>query len=272
MPAALDSATNFASKSLSPALVTNGTFITSEWAEYFKHNGIRIALSVYSYEAKEHDAVTNEQGSWAKTNNAIKMLAAAGVKYCVRNVLLKGIDVGEKNTKLYTLNKERDVVRMIKMANAQLLSAENIRKRLITKKRFSARIKKANVIRCVSGNNCFSTHIYFGFDGTIYPCVMERRMSHGNIFDAPLAKLLKREILDFGKDNIVECRNCEFRYFCFDCRPDSMGAGVFDKPWYCTYRPLIGKWEDPEACVKKILLKVKAAHGSDCRCVENFKC
>lgn len=68
-----------------------------------------------------------------KTNSAIKMLADADVKYRVRNVLLKGIPLGCKNTCLYSLNEDKDVVRMVGRANVNLLSVENIKKRLITK-------------------------------------------------------------------------------------------------------------------------------------------
>lgn len=232
---------------------TNGTLITPAWVNYFKHNQIHVALSVYSYEPRNHDAVTGENGSWTKTNQAIKLLADAGVKYRVRNVLLNGISLGEKNTPLYTLNQNRDVVRMTGRANKHLLSPENLRKKLITKRSFSARIKKSRVIQCVSGNNCFATHLYFGFDGTIYPCVMERRMSHGNINDAPLATLLKQEILKFGKNRVDECRDCEYRYFCFDCRPDSLSDKLNDKPWNCTYHPHTGNWDDPDEYVSKLL-------------------
>lgn len=231
---------------------TNGTLITPVWVDYFKRHGIRVAMSVYSYEPLRHDFVTNESGSWARTNEAIRALSNAGVRFRVRNVLMNGVSLGDKNTQLYTLNGDRDVVRMVGRANARLLSPDLVRKRLITKRSFSTPVKIQQVIKCVSGHNCFSTHLYFSVDGSIYPCVMERRISHGNVKDAPLANLLRSEILKFGKDCVNECRDCEFRYFCFDCRPDAMGGRLTDKPWYCTYHPLIGQWEDPEEFIRNL--------------------
>ena len=46
-----------------------------------------------------------------------------------------------------------------------------------------------------------------------------------------------------NKDKIEECKECEFRYCCFDCRPDSNGKEINEKPWYCTYYPKEGRWE-----------------------------
>ena len=234
---------------------TNGTLINQMWVEYFKQHKINVALSVYSYEEKWHEKVTGEPGSWQKTNSAIKMLADADVKYRVRNVLIKGIPLGCKNTCLYSLNENKDVVRMVGRANVNLLSVENIKKRLITKQRFTVSVSKSQVARMVGGHNCFSNHLYFDVHGEVYPCVMERRMSHGNIRSAHLAQLLKPGILRFNKDCVTECRQCEFRYFCFDCRPDSMGGVLTNKPWYCTYHPLTGEWEDCDGFIKNLQSK-----------------
>ena len=128
---------------------TNGTLIDQWWVEYFRQNKIHVALSIYSYEEKWHEKVTGVSGSWQKTNEAVKMLADAGVKYRVRNVLIKDIPLGCKNTCLYTLNKNKDVVRMVGRANVNLLSVENVKKRLITKRRFSLPISKNQVARMI---------------------------------------------------------------------------------------------------------------------------
>ena len=84
---------------------------------------------------------------------------------------------------------------------------------------------------------------------------MERRFSHGNLKNGMLKDILKKDILTFKKDKICECQSCEFRYACFDCRPDSISNNIYEKPWYCTYTPATGKWEDPEEYAKKILSK-----------------
>lgn len=231
---------------------TNGTLVDEDWVKFFKKHNIKLALSVYSYEQESHDKVTGVSGSWLKTNSAIRIISDSGVKYRVRNVLIKGVPLGCKGSCLYTLNPNKDVVRMVGRANANLLSEENVKKRLITKRSFSAPIPKARVARMVGGHNCFATHLYFDVHGEVYPCVMERRISHGNILSAPLAKLLRADVLRFNKDRIEECKECEFRYFCFDCRPDSMGKTITTKPWYCTYQPQTGQWTDQDSFISNL--------------------
>ncbi len=231
---------------------TNGTLINQTWVGYFKRHKINVAFSVYSYEAKWHEMVTGIPGSWQKTNIAIQTISDAGIKYRVRNVLIKDIQLGQKNTCLYTLNENKDVVRMVGRANVKLLNDETIKKRLITKARFRSAIPKQRVSLMVNGHNCFSTHLYFDVYGTVYPCVMERRISHGNIHSGHLKDLLKTEITQFNKDHISGCKDCEFRYFCFDCRPDSLGGDIASKPWYCTYHPETGEWEDEEHFISSL--------------------
>ena len=227
-------------------IFTNGTLLTDSLIAYIQEHEIRIALSVYSYSADEHDKITGQPGSWLKTNETIRKLRDYGIPYAVKNVLMKGTALGEKNTELYTLNPNKYVVRLTGRASASLLTRELARKRLITKKTLSRKLSIPFVKRCLSGHNCFSCRLYFACDMTVYPCVMERRISHGNLRGQHLKDIINPEITGISKDRIQECSECEFRYCCHDCRPDSNGRGLTANNWYCTYDPLCGKWEDEE--------------------------
>ena len=76
---------------------------------------------------------------------------------------------------------------------------------------------------------------------------MERRLCHGNLKGATLQELLNPNILNYSKDEVNSCKDCEYRYVCRDCRPDSLTGEVSEKPWYCTYDPYTGQWESFEA-------------------------
>lgn len=231
-------------------IFTNGTFITEDWADYLKKNNIRVAISVYSYDEKMHDEVTRVGGSYRRTNDSIRMLDRIGVKYRVCNIIMKNIDLGNKNTDLYTLSETKDIVRMSGRASLNLLSDELIKKKLITKDTFAIPLNKSLCQRIVSGHNCFSNKIYISTEKEVYPCVMERRFSHGKIESGEIK--LNGDIINFDKDMIDECKNCEFRYACFDCRPNSLSNDIYEKPWYCTYNPKNGEWEEVEIFVKKL--------------------
>lgn len=232
-------------------IFTNGTLITDEWFKYLAKNNIHIALSVYSYDESMHDKVTREKGSWLRTNRTIEKLSENGIPYRVCNVLMKDIELGEKKSDLYTLSKERDVVRMSGRASFELMTDTLIKKKLITKKTFQKPIRKELCKRIISGHNCFHNKIYVSANLEVFPCVMERRVRHCLISEGNTIQL-DNKIRDLTKDCISGCSQCEYRYACFDCRPDSLTEDIYAKPWYCTYVPDQGKWQNEEEFILKL--------------------
>lgn len=237
-------------------IFTNGTLITDEWFEYLSENNIRIALSVYSYIPQMHDSVTGLDGSHKKTNQTISKLKKFGIPYRVCNVLMKGIELGEKNNDLYTLSQDKDVVRVTGRANLKLLTDDLIKKRLITKETFQKPISKSFCARLISGHNCFNDKIYISADLNVFPCVMERRIKHCSLKESNLT--LNESIRKLTKEHIKECSECEYRYACFDCRPNSLDKDLFEKPWYCTYNPVIGEWMDEDKFITKIKTRLNS--------------
>lgn len=231
---------------------TNGTFINEQWAKFFRDTNIRVALSVYSYNPKEHDYVTKVPGSFLKTANAIKLLKKYSVKYRVANILINNVSLGKKNTDLFDLNPRRDVVRMTGRASFDLLNPDLIKLRLITKETFRKKISKSFYYSALYSHNCFSNKILISPDLNVYPCVMERRFCHGNLKERNLKLLLSDSIMNYNKDKINVCKDCEFRYHCFDCRPNSLEMDINSKPWYCTYNPYVGQWADIDNFIENL--------------------
>lgn len=231
-------------------IFTNGTLLDESWIKLFAEYKIRVALSVYSYIKEEHEKVTNVKNSFEKTNRAIEQLKEQDIRYRVCNTIMDKVSIGERNTDLYTLSERKDIVRMSGRGNLHLLNDNLIRKKLITKKTFSAPLHKAVVNRYILKHNCFGSKLYIASDLTVFPCVMERRFSHGKMSDNEFS--LKKNILSMNKDKVKGCKECEFRYACFDCRPDSLTEEIYDKPWYCTYKPEEGTWETEEVALNRI--------------------
>lgn len=232
-------------------IFTNGTLVSDDWFEFLAQNQIHMALSVYSYMSDMHDKVTQCKGSFERTNRTIQKLKEYHIPYRVCNVLMNNIELGKKNTPYYTLRKNRDVARMSGRANFGLLSDELIEKRLITQKRFSYPINKAFCENMVSGHNCFANKIYISADLIVYPCVMERRFNHGKL-SKNTGIVLNKFIQGLNKDSIQECCACEYRYCCFDCRPNSLSGDRLEKPWYCTYNPYVGEWIPKDTFIMKL--------------------
>lgn len=232
---------------------TNGILINEQWCKFFKNNNIHVAMSIYSYNAQEHDKVTLHKGSHDKTVHSIELLKKYDIPHRIATVYMKNVSVGGKNTDLYTINPKKDIIRMAGRGNIGLLTPELLKRKLITKETFS-HVLNSEAIAChVNGNRCFSSKLYISANLEVYPCVMERRFSHGNLKDGNLKNLIKKEIQTFNKDKIEECKDCEFRYACYDCRPDSLSENIYAKPYYCTYDVDKGEFMDKDIVIKNIL-------------------
>lgn len=232
-------------------IFTNGTLVPATWYDYLFENNIYMALSIYSYNNVMHDKVTTVNGSLERTIKTIEELKKHRIQYRVCNVLMNNIEIGKKTTDLYTIRDDKDIVRMSGRAKFSLLSDELIKKQLITKKSFQKPIKKSFCRKLISGHNCFHDKIYISANMEVFPCVMERRMKHC-VIDKQNKILLKDSIRKFSKDKIRECSECEYRYACFDCRPNSLSGNIYEKPWYCTYNPLLGEWDDEDKFVQEL--------------------
>ena len=232
---------------------TNGTLLDFDRCKFLKENNIKVALSVYSYMPEEHDKVTTVQGSHKKTCNTIKNLKDLGVTYRIATTHMNGISIGEKNTELFSIHLKKDVVRIAGRANLHLLTETLLKRKLITKETFSHKLDKTRILENTRINHCFGTKIYISSNLDVFPCAMERRFSHGNLKKERLKNLIKSEIRYMNKDMIDDCKFCELRYACYDCRPDSLSDSKFAKPYFCTYDVYSGTWENLDTFAKKCI-------------------
>lgn len=224
---------------------SNGVLINESWAQYFKNNNIYVALSIHSYIAEEHDRLTTVKHSHRKVLRGLNLLKQYKVKYRIGTVRSSSCNIGEKPAGTnYTLKPKAPKV--VGRADLSDYSLEMFKQKAITKATKQYKLNREAVITALSGHQCFSKDLYISSLLDVYPCVMERRMSHGNLKQKPLKDILNQDIIKFNKDKIEGCKDCEFRYGCFDCRPDSNGHGLDQKPWYCSYNAKTGEWADLE--------------------------
>lgn len=133
-----------------------------------------------------------------------------------------------------------DYVRLAGRGSLQLYNKQLLKKRLKTLDNLNYEWSKENIIN-LSKSRCFSRLLYISSNWDVFPCAMERRLKHGNLKDEKLSNIIKDYILNFSKNNISGCKDCEFRYIYFVCPPDSLSKKLYDKLWNCTYDVL--QWE-----------------------------
>lgn len=226
-------------------IFTNGTLLKEEDFKLLVENNIsRVALSVYSNIPTEHDKVTKVSGSHDRLMQTIKKLEEYNIPYRIANIRMKEIEPGLNDTGIMKEKSGYDFVRLSGRGNLRLYNKDLLKEKLITKERFQKRINPTMVLTNMKYHNCFSSRLYIDIDLNVFPCVMERRVKHGNIHNHEIKEILSDDLIHLTKDKVDDCRHCEYRYACFDCRPDSLSGDFKGKPWYCTYDPYNGEWYD----------------------------
>ena len=97
-------------------------------------------------------------------------------------------------------------------------------------------------------NTCLNKKIAIDRNGLIKNCP-SMSSSFGNVRDNSLLDVLKVEnfkyLWSLKKDDILICKDCEFRYMCTDCRAYlSEPENINSKPLKCGYDPYHAEWTD----------------------------
>ena len=241
-------------------IYNNRTFLTQKNVKRIKELGLHVAISLYSNDPNVHDLVTRTPGSHAKTLKAIKLLKDANVPLRVETVLMKMnqstvTQTIELKGKLDVGGRRPDPLRPKGRGDNPLLQPDFehlVRYGLMLKPNFTA---SAETITHYSiGHSCLLGKITVTEFGDVLPCIFSRDNVVGNVLTAPNLESVMRgpvltRIWHSTKDGVVVCRDCEYRYVCFDCRPLSEGAAAgnasyLDAPYpRCTYNPYTGEWK-----------------------------
>ena len=249
-------------------IYTNGTLIDSEFAENIsRYRNIQFSISLYSFKESEHDKFTGVEGSHKKTLNAIEYLNKCNVQTECAGIIADKLDIGENSDLVNNLSF--DYVRLVGRGSLALYNRGILRKRLKTLESLNYEWTKDNIIN-LHKSRCFSRLLYISCSQDVFPCAMERRLKHGNLKDNKLANIIKDDILNYSKKDINGCKDCEFRFICFVCPPDSLSGELGDKPWNCTYDVYNGEWLNIEDYINKLLMddgtiQTPISHVSGCR-------
>jgi len=243
---------------------SNGTLITNADFEYLKNIGVGLAFSFYSVDYQAHDLITTQKGSWNKTLNTIRNAVKMGIPLRVSVVAMKQNEKDIKRTVDFLKSigiqnvKSTAIEPSGRGCNTNLITTDILSKQVFGRPYF-AKINKNIFWRNKTGHNCFMEQMCIGSDGSVYPCLAEREISYGNIMTESksfreifLSKTAKK-IRGLSKDNIEICKDCEYRYCCFDCRVrawDFLKNNFHSKPWWCSYNPYKGTWNNKETAIK----------------------
>ncbi|HDY73189.1 MAG TPA: radical SAM protein, partial [Candidatus Jorgensenbacteria bacterium] len=234
---------------------TNGVLLNEERIDFLARHNIAVAISLYGPSAAVHERVTLGKGSFQKTVMNAKKMQEKGIKLraamVVMNVNQDYVEATMKFARenLGIQNVRYDFVRPSgRGCNASIVADKFLPAQRKTSPEFQCSTETFRRMRY--GHQCFSRTICVTAAGDVYPCIMERDAPLGNVSEKSLHNILRnnkaKEIRFLNKDNIEVCRDCEYRYACFDCRPKAQGSSpdnnLYAKPNDCQYNPYTGVW------------------------------
>lgn len=234
---------------------TNATLITDTLISCFVRNKVKVNVSLYGHTKEMHDAITQTNGSFNKTVANIKKMKESGLQITVAVTVMREnesyFEDIEKFVKSLGVQYQKfDLIREVSNChqNCHMVTRNDlIAKKYLIKPSFS--ISKVKFEKAITNNTCWYGKFAISENGNVLPCVFERNISYGNLRELSIRQLMDSAILnqywhmDFSQ--IEECKDCEYRYACKDCRPlGRVNGGINKKNIRCMYHPLTGEWSN----------------------------
>lgn len=214
--------------------------------EFLKLHRVEFGTSLYGASPIQHDHVTQRKGSWLKTTSAIQLLRRNGLfvfaGFYIDSCREEDTDAIERLTTSLDLSSS-EILFPSRIGRGSILDWSPSREfnTLPRGMRMQGRWKWG----ASDHHNCFFDHLAVSSNGEARPCIMSRNVTYGNLLDQSTASAIVTSqkfklMAHLTKDKVDGCKVCEFRYGCFDCRPDAMGTSgnLYAKP-NCGYDPRI---------------------------------
>jgi radical SAM protein with 4Fe4S-binding SPASM domain len=241
-------------------IFTNGNQLTESMIRFLAKEKVHVAMSIYSFRAKTHDSITGVAGSFEKTINSLKLLLLYGVPTRCETIAMKQNEDDLEATNLFlsklgVQNRSPDPIRPC----GRGLSKENWPEdyglcTIQTQPRFL--INREIYDRNKRGNSCWFGKASVSSSGDVMPCIFARDQIVGNVLEQRFGDIIlgtnMQSLWELNHDRIEVCKDCEYRYVCWDCRPWAYGltGNIFAKYPKCTYDPYSGAWGNAEEALR----------------------
>lgn len=239
-------------------IYTNGTLLTPDKIKRIKALNLHVAVSLYSLDSAVHDLITQTPGSHKLTKQAITWLKDAGVPTRVEIVLMRQNQQTIDQTLLYRDSlgvggSSPDPLRPSgRGENASLLPDIEYLARFGLRLKPNFKTSRKALEHNQRSNSCLDGKITITDTGNVLPCIFARKHVLGNVVVSSLQSIITSMAVKVmwrsTKDNVLVCKDCEFRYCCFDCRllaetsvPNTDAFFTAPDP-RCTYNPYTGEW------------------------------
>jgi radical SAM protein with 4Fe4S-binding SPASM domain len=216
---------------------------TRSMVPFVKSFGIEIGTAIYGMTAESHDRMTGVSGSFSRTLQLIEEMKDSGINVFVGMY----VDLKEPGME----RRCNDWIKSIGVDKFEVIAPSQVGRGTIKVWR-NSKSKNSNqkilsftsrhLAQAKNGHNCFLDHFVVKPNGDLSPCIMMRSVHYGNKKALSVKEILNtneyKAAAGLTKDAIEGCSSCEFRYACFDCRPDAMaGHKELTRKPACGYDP-----------------------------------
>jgi radical SAM protein with 4Fe4S-binding SPASM domain len=251
---------NLCFNKINTTLFTNGTLLRDDLLNFIIENRdlVKVKVSLYGHNSIVHDRITTIKGSFDKLIHSINILKTNHVTVDIAVVAMKEnqdyledirkliIDLGFKYSGY-------DVIRNVYGGNQNQHCPD--KPEVLEKARYSKPVfytSKEQFLHNYNRNTCWYGKIAITETGDVLPCVFERNIVYGNVLENSIDEILNSEGLKkhwFRNFSFIDqCKDCEFRFACKDCRPlgISVRGNLAEKNPRCLYNPHSGEWRKQE--------------------------
>ena len=239
-------------------IFTNATCISADLFDFIVDNKdiLSVKVSLYGKTSEIHDNITQNKGSFDKLVSTITKLTASGVRVDIAVVAMKENQSELKNIDLFIKDlganySKFDVIRNV-FGGCQDQHTPTDTVIINSAKHLSPNFcaSKTRFLKNINTNSCWYGKIAITETGDVLPCVFERNKILGNVLTSSIKDILNSRHLSeawyMDYSQIEQCKDCEFRYACKDCRP--LGTAVNGNPYHknprCCYDPYLGEWKN----------------------------
>jgi radical SAM protein with 4Fe4S-binding SPASM domain len=243
-------------------IYSNLALLGDALADALAARGVRLATSFYSDRAEDHEALTRVAGSFEQTCAGMRRALSRRIPLRVGVVLQGEGRARRAETTAFlatlgvvpaaiTFDEIRPEGRGTKDAPPPGPPPAEKDTCRTSEERSYRRPLAVTPDGRVRGGNCWGGELDVNARGEVTPCIFERKLALGRVGadGEGFARIASgdgaRSLWSIALEDCRVCRDCEFRYSCFDCRflaYRTSGGDLYAKPPGCTYDPYRGRY------------------------------
>ena len=226
-------------------IFTNATTLNRERVRWMAEVGVNVAVSLYSYRPEVHDRITGRKGSFERTVEGIRSLVEHEVPVRIAIIVMRENEEDVKGTMEFV---QKLGVDPSQVGVDVVRPTGRGRDEDLVPKWYPRTTCPDFWIRDISQTRCWPGKIAITSQGDVIPCIFARDLVVGRYKGGNLAEIVRgprlQKLWSITLDEVEVCRDCEYRYACWDCRAIAYTTtgNLYAKSPRCAYDPYDGRW------------------------------